>query len=143
MAQQIQRNSSASNVGHFALYSSTLTATIYTTLLDRAGLPTLELARKREILVEVYKAVMHTVTTLHVPGLIYTETNALQPEKLELTVLYIVCPITILAIFICLFIYFILTNILLLFIIIILCVCTGYEWTVGRLAPAPTQNKMN
>ena len=31
----------------------------YTTLLDRAGLPTLELARKREILVEVYKAVMH------------------------------------------------------------------------------------
>ena len=31
----------------------------YSTLLDRAGLPTLELARKREILVEVYKAVMH------------------------------------------------------------------------------------
>ena len=31
----------------------------YTTLLDRAGLPTLELAWKREILVEVYKAVMH------------------------------------------------------------------------------------
>ena len=31
----------------------------YTTLLVRAGLPTLELARKREILVEVYKAVMH------------------------------------------------------------------------------------
>ena len=31
----------------------------YATLLDRAGLPTLELARKREILVEVYKAVMH------------------------------------------------------------------------------------
>ena len=31
----------------------------YTTLLDRTGLPTLELARKREILVEVYKAVMH------------------------------------------------------------------------------------
>ena len=37
----------------------------YTTLLVRAGLPTLELARKREIL--------------------YTETNALQPEKLEPT----------------------------------------------------------
>ena len=31
----------------------------YTTLLVRAGLPTRELARKREILVEVYKAVMH------------------------------------------------------------------------------------
>ena len=31
----------------------------YATLLDRAGLPTPELARKREILVEVYKAVMH------------------------------------------------------------------------------------
>ena len=31
----------------------------YTTLLVRAGLPTLELARKREILVEVYKTVMH------------------------------------------------------------------------------------
>ena len=56
--QQTQRNSSASNVGHFALYSSTLTATIRR-FANRAGLPTLELARKREILVEVYKAVMH------------------------------------------------------------------------------------
>ena len=44
-----------------------------------------------------------------------------------MTVLYIVCPITILAIFIYLFIYFILTNVLLLFIITILSVCTGYE----------------
>ena len=31
----------------------------YETLLDRAGLPTLELSRKRAILIDVYKNVMH------------------------------------------------------------------------------------
>ena len=55
--QQSQRNSSASNGElHFVFLDFN---SDYTTLLDRAGLPTLELARKREILIEVYKAVMH------------------------------------------------------------------------------------
>ena len=52
-------NSSVSNAGHFALYSLTLTATMRRLLLAEPVYRHWSSARKREILVEVYKAVMH------------------------------------------------------------------------------------
>ena len=81
-AQQRQRNSNASNAGHFALYSSTLTATIQrfsTEPVNRQG------ARKETRNPRRGLQGCHApVTTIHM-GLIHTETHELQPAKLKPT----------------------------------------------------------